>query len=93
MENNIIRVEEKVSHLEKVCERQQKDLEDVCDSIKSLRTTTDGFIRDIHRDIAAIRVEMAKPSGVSWATMIVINMLAVVTTGLIVYLATASRVL
>jgi hypothetical protein len=93
MEADIVRVEEKVNHLEKLCHRQERDIQDICAALKDLRSDTDGFIRDIHRDIASIKVSMAKPQGVSWAVMIIINMLAVISTGLIVYLVTTGQVL
>ncbi len=91
-EINIVRVAERINHLEKLHERQEKDLMDACIAIKDLRNNMDGFIRDIHRDIAAIRIELAKPIGVGWNTAITLNILSVMVTALTVYLLTGGSI-
>ncbi len=84
----VARVEERMNHLEKVQEIHDKNLSDVCSTLKELRSTTDSFIRDIHRDIAAIRVELAKPQGVSWTLAFTLNIMSIIVTALIMYVVT-----
>jgi len=87
-DHKITRVEEKVVHLEKVQKMQQDSIIDICQTMKTLKDTTDSFIRDIHKDISAIRIELARPQGISWSVAIVVNALSVISTALIVYLVT-----
>lgn len=87
-EPNIVRVEERVNHLEKMQEMHEKDMIEICTALKDLRSNMDGFIRDIHRDIAAIRVELAKPKGIGVPVAIIMNILSVLVTALAVFLLT-----
>jgi len=90
MEHSLVRVQERINHIEKLQQIQQSNLEEVCGSVKELRITTDSFIRDIHRDIAAIRIELAKPSGVSWPLALTLNGLSVLVTALTMYVLTGT---
>jgi len=87
--DNIIRAQEKINHIEKMQQIQQRDIEAIGVTLKELRSMTDSFIRDIHRDIAAIRVELAKPSGISWSLALTLNALSVMVTALAMYVLTS----